>query len=174
MNVNHRSVITKYWQYVSFAMVIGLALTLFAGHNLTQAQEPGEDDPRSPIAIPLGSTGLAYGEGFRATLTNLGNRSVNAEIRVIDSEGGTLKREALTLEPNQIRVVTMNQVALGRGETSALARAEVVVTKMDAPNLWLTGEVINLETGSTQFLTTSVRGPLMGSNLQHNETLLRD
>jgi hypothetical protein len=169
MNETHRNVITKYWQFISLVTVIALAVMLAAGHNLTQAQDPGRT-----LTIPLGSTGITFGEGFRATLTNLGNRRVNAQIRILDSEGVVLKQEALVLEPNQMRAVALSRDEAGGREASTLLRAEAVVAETDAPQLWLTGEVINLATGSTQFITTTSNGPLMGSNMNHNETLVRD
>ncbi|MEP7336980.1 MAG: hypothetical protein ABI977_04495 [Acidobacteriota bacterium] len=169
MNTNHRNVITKYWQFISLVSVVVLAVMLSAGHSLTQAQ-----DPDRTLTIPLGSTGLTFGEGLRATLTNLGNRRVNAQIRILDSEGAVLKQEALVLEPNRMRAVALSRDEAGGREAIMLLRAEAVVTETDAPQLWLTGEVINSSTGSTQFLTTSGNGPLMGSQLNHNETLVRD
>ena len=113
MNVNHRSIITRYWQFISLAIVIGLTVTLSAGRSLTQAQDPGENDPQRVVTVPLGSAGLTIGEGIRATLTNLGNRLVNAQIRIIDSEGAVLKQEPLVLEPNQIRAVTLSRSESG-------------------------------------------------------------
>ena len=176
MNAYYRSAIAKYWQSISLVAVIALAVMLSAGHTLTQAQEPSESDPRRALTIPLGSAGLTFDQGLRATLTNLSNRRLNAQVRIIDSEGVVLKQESLELEPNQMRSVAMGRSEVGRGEMSVLLRTEVVVARGDAPQLWLTGEVINWSTGSTQFMTTTGRTPLelMGSNLNHNETLVRD
>ena len=163
MNASQRNVIAKYWQFISLVTVIALAVML------TPAQEP-----RRTLTLPLGSTGLTYGQGLRATLTNLGNQRVNAQIRILDSEGTVLKQEALVLEPNQMCAVALSRAEVGGREASALLRAEAVVAETDAPQLWLTGEVLNWATGSTEFVTTANRGPLMGSNQNHNETLVRD
>jgi hypothetical protein len=73
-----------------------------------------------------------------------------------------------------MRAVALSRDEAGGREASTLLRAEAVVAETDAPQLWLTGEVINLATGSTQFITTTSNGPLMGSNMNHNETLVRD
>jgi hypothetical protein len=172
MNANHRSVIAKYWQYISLGAVIALAVALSVRHDLTQAQSLDENDSQRTLSIPLGSTGLTYGEGIRATLTNLGNRRVAAQIRILDAEGVVLKQEPLEVEPSQMRSVTMGRGEVGRSELSALVRAEAVVAQMDAPHLWLTSEVINWSTGRTQFM--AMTGPVYGSNLQHNETMALD
>lgn len=171
MNANHRNAITKYWLYALLVAVIGL---LSAGHNLTQAQNQNADDTQSLRTIPLGSAGLTYSEAFRTTLTNLSNRLINAEVRILDADGTVLRQESVALEPNQIRATVLSRGEMGRGEISKLVRAEVVVAQGDAPKLWLTGEVVNRTTGSTQFLTTSTSGPLQGSNQNHNETLVLD
>ncbi len=149
MNANHRSAITKYWQSISLAAVLGLAVLLSVGHSLTQAQDVRGDDPQRPLTIPLGSTGLTYGEGLRATLTNLGNRRVNAQVRILDKEGTVLKQEPVVLEPHQMHAVALSRNEVERGELSVLVRTEVEVAQVDARHLWMTGEVINWGTGST-------------------------
>lgn len=176
MNAKHQIVSTRYWRFTSLVTVIALAVMLLAGHSLIQAQDPGGNDPSRTLSIPLGSTGLAFGQGLRATLTNLGNRSVEARIRVLDEKGAALKEEAIVLEPNQMRAVTISRSEVGGDDSSVLVRAEAQVAQADAAHLWLTGEVIDQSTGSTRFVTTGGRTPseLVGSNLNHNETLLSD
>ncbi len=172
MNANHRSLIAKYWQLVSLVAVVALAVALSAGRSLTQAQDLDNSDAPRTLNLQLGSTGLTHGEGLRATLTNLGNRRIAAQIRILDAEGVVLKQEPLELEPSQMRAVTMGRGEVGRGGLSALVRAEAVVEQADASQLWVTGEVINWSTGRTQVMT--IAGPVHGSNLNHNETLVCD
>ena len=96
--------IKKFWKPISLVAVIALALALSGVRNIIEAQAQddaieaqAQDDARGAVIIPLGSTGLTFGEGIRTTLTNLGSRRIQTLIKVIDADGAVLKQEPMSL-----------------------------------------------------------------------------
>lgn len=176
--------IKKFWKPISLVAVIALALALSCVRNPIEAQAQddaieaqAQDDARGAVTIPLGSTGLTFGEGIRTTLTNLGSRRFHTLIKVIDADGAVVKQEPLNLEPGQMRSFAMSRSEVGRNELSVLLRTEVVARRSDGDgkDLWMTSEVIDWSTGSTRFQAfrgTGCSGWACTSN--HNETLVRD
>lgn len=175
MNGKNLNAIKKFWKPISLVAVIALALALSGARNIIEAQ--AQDDARGAVIIPLGSTGLAFGEGIRTTLTNLGSRRFHTLIKVIDADGAVVKQEPLNLEPGQMRSFAMSRSEVGRSESSVLLRTEVVARRSDGDgkDLWMTSEVIDWSTSSTRFqafVGTGCSGWACTSN--HNETLVRD
>jgi hypothetical protein len=160
----------------SFVGMIGLALTMASLREATWVQAQAGDDDRQTVSIPLGSTGLVFGEGLRTTLTNLGTRRISAQTRVIDADGALVKQESLLLEPGQMRTFEMSRAEVLRDERSVIVRTEVAARRAEARNLWMTSEVIDWSTGSTRFLVTGGGCPdyMCGTTGNHNETMVRD
>jgi hypothetical protein len=156
--------------------MIGLALTMASLRSATWVQAQGGDDDRQIVTIPLGSTGLVFGEGIRTTLTNRGALRISAQTRVIDADGALVKQESLLLEPGQMRTFEMSRAEVPRDERSVIVRTEVLARRADARNLWMTSDVIDWSTGSTRFLVTGGGCPdyACGTGGNHNETMVRD
>ena len=166
--------ITRFTKWLSVAAMIGLALTLASLRETTWVQAHDNDDDRQIVSIPIGSTGLVFGEGLRTTLTNLGTRRISAQTRVID--GAVIKQESLVLEPGQMRTFEMSRAEVLRDERSVTVRTEVLARRTDARNLWMASAVIDWSTGSTRFLVSGIStcpSWMCGSG-NHNETLVRD
>jgi hypothetical protein len=166
--------IKKFWKLIPLVAVIALALALAGVRNIAPVQAHDGDGNRHTISIPLGSTGLTFGEGIRATLTNLGTRRINTQIKVIDADGIVVKQEPLALEPNQMRSFALSRSEMARNESSVLLRTEVVAQREDARNLWMTSEVIDWSTGSTRFQSANAGCSSWACTSNHNETLVRD
>lgn len=164
--------IKKFWKAISLVAVIAFTLALPGMRNTTEAQT--QDDDRRTVSIPLGSTGLTFGEGIRTTLTNLGSRRIHTLITAIDAGGAVVKQEPLSLEPGEMRSVAMSRSEVLRRESSVLMRTEVMVQRTDAPSLRMTSEVIDWSTGSTRFQSANGSCPNWNCTSNHNETLVRD
>jgi hypothetical protein len=158
--------ITKLTKIFSLATVLMLALALSGLQNPTQVQAQDGDD-KGTVNIPLGSIGLALGEGLRTTLTNLGKGRFNVQIKIIDADGVVVKQEPLTLEAGQMRIVEISHRDMGRSESSVMLRTEVIARPADGKDLWMTSEIIDWASGSTQC-------PPWTCSSNHNETLVRD
>jgi hypothetical protein len=166
--------IEKYKKAVLLAMVIALAL--LGAPNTTAVQAQDSDD-KGTVSIPLGSAGLAFGEGLRTTLTNLGKGHFNLQIKVMDAEGLVVKQESLVLEAGQIRAFEISRSEVERSERAVMLRTEVIARPADGDgkDLWMSSEIIDWASGSTRFqiyANAGCSGWACTSN--HNETLVRD
>ena len=142
----------KLTKIFSLAIVIGLALALSGLRNITAVQAQDDDDKGS-VSIPLGSAGLAFGEGLRTTLTNLGKGRFNVQIKFLDADGVVVKQESLVLEAGQMRTSEISRSEMGAMERAVMLRTEVIARRGDGDGkeLWMTSEVIDWASGSTQF-----------------------
>jgi hypothetical protein len=166
----------KLMKIISLAMVIALTLA-FAGVPTTTQAQAQDDDDKETVSIPLGSTGLAFGEGLRTTLTNLGKGRFNLQIKIIDADGLVVKKESLVLEAGQMRTVEISRSEVERSERAVMLRTEVVARPADGDgkDLWMSSEVIDWSSGSTRFQAYANAGcPTWACSSNHNETLMRD
>jgi hypothetical protein len=146
----------------SFLKVTGASLLAVSAASVVEAAN--DDDDNQLVNLPLGSTGLVFGQSLRTTLTNLGTRRISVRPTILDADGGVVKQagEPLDLEPGKMSTFEVSRTEVGGRERTALLRTELAVRRVDLRNLWISGEVVADDTGATVFVVISIIGILVG------------
>lgn len=145
-----------------FLKITGASLVAASVASVVEAAP--DDDDKQIVNLPLGSTGLAFGQSLRTTLTNLGTRRISARPAILDADGAVVKqtREPLVLEPGKMSTFEVSRTEVGGRERAAMLRAEVAIGREDLPDLWIASEVVADSTGATLLVIIQIIGILVG------------
>lgn len=142
----------------NFLKIGGAALVAASAFPIaTAAHDDDDQDGHQIVNLPAGSTGLVFGQSLRSTLTNLGQRRISVQARVIDTDGAVVKQApALILEPGKMRTFEVSRAEVARDERTVLLRTQLAVRRSDLKNLWITGEVVDDSTGETKLVVIAI------------------
>jgi hypothetical protein len=145
-----------------FLRVTGASLLAASAASVADA---AHDDDKQDVTLPLGSTGLVFGQSLRTTLTNFGRRRISVRPTIMDADGEVVKqaREPLALEPGQMSTFEISRTEVGGRDRTTLIRTELAVRREDLRNLWIASEVVADDTGQTLFVIIQIIGVLIGT-----------
>ncbi|MEO8435428.1 MAG: hypothetical protein ABI596_11080 [Pyrinomonadaceae bacterium] len=117
----------------------------------------GTTEPPDPVrdgrvTSTLGPVGITFGQTFRVTFLNVGNRPVEIQPCIFDGDGAHLKEGAtMTLAPGQMRSfeISWSEAVGGRSEARVQMRGAAHVDRRNANHLVMAGEVVEDATGKS-------------------------
>ena len=122
--------------------------------SLYVAGQAGVENPtrdgRGRVTSTLGPVGITPGQTLRVTFLNLGSNPLELEPCIFDGDGAHLKTgPSITLAPGQMRSfdISWSEATGGRTETRVQVRGAAHLSRSDAKNLVMAGEVVEDSSG---------------------------
>ena len=113
---------------------------------------PSDQGRGGRVTSTLGPVGIVAGQTLRVTFLNLGSNPLEMDPCWFDGDGAHLKEGAtFTLAPGQMRSfeISWSEATGGRAETRVQMRGAAHLSKSDAKNLVMAGEVVEDATGKS-------------------------